>query len=89
MSGPSSLFNQSLDVLVKNIDKVVSLEALPEEVLVLLFQRILQAGKLNEKVLELFLRESDKHRELIDSLQSLHIQRPPAILPTRCSYRGV
>lgn len=44
MSGVSSLFSRSLDVLVKHIDKVSSLGGLPEEVLVALFQVTLSAS---------------------------------------------
>jgi hypothetical protein len=46
-------------------------------------QRILEAGKLNEKVLKLLLTESAKHNELVERVEALHIRMPPAVLPTR------
>ena len=57
-----------------------TLDGLPEELALLLFERVLALGLLTPKVLQLF--EDTGHSEVELRIASLHIQDLPAVLPT-------
>lgn len=84
--GAPSLADISLEALACSIQGQRSLigphgELLPEELCCCLFQRVIELGKLNPRVLQLF--EETEHEALLEAIQGLGIRRwTPPLLPT-------
>ncbi|KAF3974453.1 hypothetical protein CMV_002217 [Castanea mollissima] len=83
---PPSLLSLTIDSALHNLSHFSDLSPLPDHILCDLFKRTLQAGKLNEKLLKLFLATgNDEVLSFIDGLKIQHIHTP--VLPTRCSEK--
>ncbi|EXC29907.1 hypothetical protein L484_015099 [Morus notabilis] len=86
MRTPPSLLSLTVDSALLNLSNISDLSPLPEHILLDLFLKTLRAGKLNEKVLKLFIATGkDEVLALIRSLNIRPIVDP--VLPTRCSER--
>ncbi|KAG2693919.1 hypothetical protein I3760_08G117800 [Carya illinoinensis] len=86
MRTPPSLLSLTVESALHNLSNISDLSPLPDHILLDLFLRTLQAGKLTEKVLKLFLATgNDKVLSLIEALNIQHILTP--VLPTRCSEK--
>ncbi|KAJ0078458.1 hypothetical protein Patl1_24102 [Pistacia atlantica] len=86
MRTPPSLLSLTIDKAVLNLSHFSDLSPLPEHILLDLFLRTIKAGKLNEKVLKLFMATGkDEVLILIQTLNIKHILTP--VLPTRCSEK--
>ncbi|XP_058093578.1 probable inactive UDP-arabinopyranose mutase 2 [Magnolia sinica] len=78
---PPSLLSLTIDSALLHIAYISDLSAIPQPILLQLFQRTLSAGKLTEKILKLFMATGDdKILSLIDSLNIKLIISP--VLPT-------
>jgi len=81
-----TLLSLTLDAALLRVAHLRDLSRLPDHLLVDLFRRTLSAGKLTEKVLELFL--ATDYEEIILLVQLLNIKQPLVpVLPTRCSEK--
>ncbi|KAF5462769.1 hypothetical protein F2P56_018750 [Juglans regia] len=81
MRTPPSLLSLTVESALHNLCNISDLSPLPDHILLDLFLRTLQAGKLTEKVLKLFLATgNDKVLSLIEALNIQHILTP--VLPT-------
>ncbi|XP_015875631.2 uncharacterized protein LOC107412376 [Ziziphus jujuba] len=86
MRTPPSLLSLTIDSALFNISNISDLSPLPDHILLDLFLRTLKAGKLNEKVLKLFLATGKD--EVLALIQALNIrQNLIPVLPTRCSEK--
>lgn len=82
---PPSLLSLAVDSALHNISHFADLSPLPDHVLLDLFLKTLQAGKLNEKILKLFIAtDCDEILALIKKLKIRPILTP--VLPTRCGF---
>ncbi|XP_050242525.1 probable UDP-arabinopyranose mutase 5 isoform X2 [Quercus robur] len=78
---PPSLLSLTIDSALHNLSHFSDLSPLPDHILCDLFKKTLQAGKLNEKLLKLFLATgNDEVLSFIDGLKIQHIHAP--VLPT-------
>ncbi|KAK4787963.1 hypothetical protein SAY86_019282 [Trapa natans] len=85
MRNPPSLLSLAIDSAVPNLSYFPDLSPLPDHILVDLFVRTLQAGKLNEKILNLFLATGKE--EVLSVIRSLNIRQILLpVLPTSESY---
>ncbi|XP_010525752.1 PREDICTED: uncharacterized protein LOC104803516 [Tarenaya hassleriana] len=83
MRNPPSLLSLTIDSAVLNLSCISDLSFLPDHVLLDLFLRTLRAGKLNERVLKLFVASGkDEVLSLIHALNIKLVVTP--VLPTRC-----
>ncbi|CAL1412297.1 unnamed protein product [Linum trigynum] len=83
---PPSLLSLAVDASVLHLSHFSDLSPLPDHILLDLFLRTLRAGKLNEKILKLFLATGKEEvLSLIQTLNIQHILTP--VLPTRCSEK--
>ncbi|XP_074321115.1 uncharacterized protein LOC141657700 [Silene latifolia] len=83
---PPSLLSLTLDSAILHLSSFSDLSRLPDHILVDLFRRTLKAGKLNERILKLFIATGQE--ELLSFIQELNIQPIiTPIIPTRCSGR--
>ncbi|XAR65854.1 hypothetical protein NMG60_11011832 [Bertholletia excelsa] len=81
-----SLLSLTIDSALLNLSNISDLSPIPEHILLDLFLRTLRAGKLNEKILKLFIATGKEEiLSLIEALNIQHIVTP--VLPTRCSER--
>ncbi|KAK2415609.1 UDP-arabinopyranose mutase [Trifolium repens] len=86
MKTPPSLVSLTNDSAVLNLSDISDLSPIPDHILLDLFLRILKAGKLNEKVLKLFIATGKEEViSLVQALNIRHIVIP--VLPTRCSEK--
>ncbi|WCJ26758.1 hypothetical protein M5689_008552 [Euphorbia peplus] len=86
MRTPPSLLSLAVDTAVYHLSNFSDLSALPDHILLDLFHKTLKAGKLNEKVLNLFMSTGkDEVLSVIQALNIRHVFTP--ILPTRCSEK--
>ncbi|KAK2361861.1 UDP-arabinopyranose mutase [Trifolium repens] len=86
MKTPPSLVSLTIDSAVLNLSDISDLSPIPDHILLDLFLRILKAGKLNEKVLKLFIvTGKEEVISLVQALNIRHIVIP--VLPTRCSEK--
>ncbi|WJX77439.1 putative UDP-arabinopyranose mutase 5 [Trifolium repens] len=86
MKTPPSLVSLTIDSAVLNLSDISDLSPIPDHILLDLFLRILKAGKLNEKVLKLFIATGKEEViSLVQALNIRHIVIP--VLPTRCSEK--
>ncbi|GAB2218544.1 hypothetical protein Droror1_Dr00001771 [Drosera rotundifolia] len=82
---PPSLLSLAVDSALHNISHFADLSPLPDHVLLDLFLKTLQAGKLNEKILKLFIAtDCDEILALIKKLKIRPILTP--VLPTSKLY---
>uniref|UniRef100_A0A1J3D5J3 Uncharacterized protein n=1 Tax=Noccaea caerulescens TaxID=107243 RepID=A0A1J3D5J3_NOCCA len=82
-SPPPSLLSLTVNVAVLNLSRINDLSHLPDHIVLDLFARTLKAGKLNERVLRLFMASGNEEvLSIIDALK-IKIDITP-ILPTRC-----
>ncbi|XP_042444326.1 uncharacterized protein LOC122029418 isoform X2 [Zingiber officinale] len=80
---PPSLLSLTIDSALRHIAHITDLSSIPDQILLELF-RTLQAGKLTEKVLKLFMATGNE--QILSFIQSLNIRPILApVLPTRCS----
>ncbi|CAN1246625.1 hypothetical protein LINGRAPRIM_LOCUS3217 [Linum grandiflorum] len=78
---PPSLLSLAIDASVFHLSSFSDLSPLPDHILLDLFLRTLRAGKLNEKVLKLFLATGKEEvLAFIQTLNIRHILTP--VLPT-------
>ncbi|CAI0559573.1 unnamed protein product [Linum tenue] len=83
---PPSLLSLAIDASVLHLSHFPDLSPLPDHILLDLFLKTLRAGKLNEKILKLFLATGKEEvLSLIQTLNIKHILNP--VLPTRCSEK--
>jgi hypothetical protein len=86
MRNPPSLLSLSVDSALHNLSHISDLSPLPEHILLDLFLKTLKAGKLNERVLKLFIATGKD--EVLALIQSLNIREIIApVIPSRCSQR--
>ncbi|PIM97252.1 hypothetical protein CDL12_30278 [Handroanthus impetiginosus] len=86
MRNPPSLLSLAIDSALRNFSQIDDLSFLPEHILLELFLRTLKAGKLNEKILKLFVATGKE--EILSVIQALNIQHVMfPVLPTRCSEK--
>lgn len=86
MRNPPTLLSLAIDSAVINFCRISDLSFVPEHILLELFVRTLKAGKLNEKILKLFIATGKEEiLSVIESLNIQHILVP--VLPTRCSEK--
>ncbi|XP_024188824.1 probable UDP-arabinopyranose mutase 5 isoform X2 [Rosa chinensis] len=84
MRTPPSLLSLSIDSALLNISSISDLSPLPDHIICDLFLKTLSAGKLNEKVLKLFIATGkDEVLSLIEALNIRQIHSP--VLPTNDS----
>ncbi|XP_019086407.1 PREDICTED: uncharacterized protein LOC109127485 [Camelina sativa] len=80
---PPSLLSLTVNAAVLNLSRINDLSHLPDHIILDLFARTLKAGKLNERVLRLFMASGNEEvLSIIDALK-IKINVSP-ILPTRC-----
>ncbi|KAL9248249.1 hypothetical protein vseg_021593 [Gypsophila vaccaria] len=83
---PPSLLTLTLNSAILHLSSFSDLSHLPDHILLDLFSRTLKAGKLNEKILKLFVATGQE--ELLSFIQELNIQPIiTPVIPTRCSER--
>lgn len=86
MRNPPTLLSLAIDSAVLNFSQISDLSFVPEHILLELFARTLGAGKLNEKILKLFIATGKE--EILSVIESLNIRQILVpVLPTRCSER--
>eukprot|EP00257_Ricinus_communis_P001920 XP_002512611.2 uncharacterized protein LOC8274993 [Ricinus communis] len=86
MRTPPSLLSLAIDAAVLHLSHFSDLSPLPDHILLDLFLKTLKAGKLNEKVLKLFMATGkDEVLTFIQALNIQHVLTP--VLPTRCSEK--
>ncbi|KAF7133492.1 hypothetical protein RHSIM_Rhsim09G0131000 [Rhododendron simsii] len=87
MRTPPSLVSLAIDAaLINNLSNFSDLSPIPEHILLDLFLRTLRAGKLTERILNLFIATGKEEvLSLIESLNIQHVLTP--VLPTRCSEK--
>ncbi|KAL8532963.1 hypothetical protein ACS0TY_009287 [Phlomoides rotata] len=86
MRNPPTLLSLAIDSAVINFSRISDLSFIPEHILLDLFLRTLKAGKLNEKILKLFIATGKE--EILSVIESLNIrQNLVPVLPTRCSEK--
>eukprot|EP00249_Psilotum_nudum_P008898 c21580_g1_i2 orf=278-619(-) len=83
MSTLPSLLSLTIDAAVLNIHHLTNLNAIPDAIVLELFQKTLAAGKLTESVLKVFMATGNE--QVLGVVKALDI-RPvlKPILPTRC-----
>ncbi|KAK9829160.1 hypothetical protein WJX72_004248 [[Myrmecia] bisecta] len=88
MAACPSLLQLSLNKLANSIDKVPSLDGLPEELAVALFDEVFRRGKFSPRVLEMF--EATQHAHVLSRIKMLNIQYwvPPVLPDTRNTWLG-
>ncbi|KAG9447433.1 hypothetical protein H6P81_013561 [Aristolochia fimbriata] len=83
---PPSLLSLAIDSALLNIAYITDLSNIPEPILLELFLKTLSAGKLNERVLKMFMATGSE--EILSEIQALNIQHiVMPVLPTRCSEK--
>ncbi|KAB2629965.1 hypothetical protein D8674_007484 [Pyrus ussuriensis x Pyrus communis] len=81
MRTPPSLLSLTIDSALLNLPSISDLSPLPDHILLDLFLKTLRAGKLNEKVLNLFVATGKD--EVLSLIQSLNIRQTlTPVLPT-------
>ncbi|CAM8891629.1 unnamed protein product [Rhodiola kirilowii] len=84
MRTPPSLLSLTIDSALFNISSIVDLSPVPEHIAIELFLKTLKAGKLNEKILKLFVASGKD--EVLALIKALNIKQDlTPVLPTRCS----
>ncbi|KAK4381580.1 LRR receptor kinase BAK1 [Sesamum angolense] len=82
MRNPPTLLSLSIDSALNNFSHISDISFLPEHILLELFVRTLRAGKLNEKILNMFVATGKEEiLSFIEALNIQHIVLP--VLPTR------
>ncbi|KAK6156430.1 hypothetical protein DH2020_010678 [Rehmannia glutinosa] len=82
MRNPPTLVSLAIDSALNHFSHISDLSFLPEHILLELFLRTLKAGKLNEKILKLFVATGKEEiLSVIEALNIQHIMLP--VLPTR------
>ncbi|KAK3256301.1 hypothetical protein CYMTET_34555 [Cymbomonas tetramitiformis] len=79
-----SLLELSFITIANNVHRYSSFIGLPEEIVLLLFEKTLQDSKLTEELLEVFV--DTQHESLIERIRCLKIRSIPPIIKT--SKRG-
>lgn len=80
---PPSLLSLTKQSALLHLSSFSDLSSLPDHILLDLFLRTLKAGKLNEKILKLFIASGDD--KLLSFIQELNIKPViTPVLPTRC-----
>lgn len=82
---PPSLLSLTIDSALLHLSSFSDISHLPGHILFDLLLGTLRAGKLNEKILKLFLASGDD--KVLSFIQSLNIQLVTPVLPTRCCGR--
>ncbi|KAG6472187.1 hypothetical protein ZIOFF_069644 [Zingiber officinale] len=78
---PPSLLSLTIDSALRHIAHITDLSSIPDQILLELFRKTLQAGKLTEKVLKLFMATGNE--QILSFIQSLNIRPILApVLPT-------
>ncbi|KAI3724230.1 hypothetical protein L2E82_36001 [Cichorium intybus] len=81
---PPPLLSLAIDAALFNLHNISDLSFLPEHILIDLFLRTLKAGKLNPRILKIFVATGNE--EILSMIRALNIQIVlTPILPTRCS----
>mmetsp|Transcript_26541 Transcript_26541/g.67549 ORF Transcript_26541/g.67549 Transcript_26541/m.67549 type:complete len:87 (-) Transcript_26541:3062-3322(-) len=74
-----SLLLLSIDTIAAHIERYKDLSRLPEEICALLFERVLELGKLNPKVLAVFT--ATQHGLVLARIKALNLRDTPPVLP--------
>ncbi|CAH8355721.1 unnamed protein product [Eruca vesicaria subsp. sativa] len=83
---PPSLLSLTINAAVLNISRINDLSHLPDHIVPDLFERTLNAGKLNERVLRVFMASGNE--EVLDMIDALKIKIDlTPIVPTRCDEK--
>ncbi|KGN51916.1 hypothetical protein Csa_009430 [Cucumis sativus] len=86
MTTPPSLLSLTIHSAILNLSSISDLSFLPDHIVLHLFLETLKAGKLNERVLKLFVASGkDEVLSLIGEFKIQQIVTP--VLPTRCSEK--
>ncbi|XP_022136568.1 uncharacterized protein LOC111008243 [Momordica charantia] len=86
MTPPPSLLSLTIHSAILNLSSISDLSFLPDHIVLELFLQTLRAGKLNERVLRLFVATgNDEVLSLIEAFNIQQIVTP--VLPTRCSEK--
>ncbi|KAL6781401.1 hypothetical protein ACKKBG_A11015 [Auxenochlorella protothecoides x Auxenochlorella symbiontica] len=87
-SSVPSLFDVTLDCLAKNITTVPSLRDVPEDLVVCLFKRVIQQGRLTPRILDVFAASG--HPGILDLVSAMRIQSwtPPLLLGNGEAWLG-
>ncbi|KAL3699234.1 hypothetical protein R1sor_017256 [Riccia sorocarpa] len=82
-----SLLNLTIEKAAANLDKYPTLTFLPDHIVAILFEKILQASKLNDSLLKKFLETDNSWvRKRVKELGIRPVNRP--VLPTSCSAKS-
>ncbi|KAJ0250845.1 Uncharacterized protein HA466_0132700 [Hirschfeldia incana] len=81
---PQSLLSLTVNAAVLYLSRINHLSHLPDHIVLELFARTLEAGKLNERVLRLFMASGNE--EVLSAIDALKIKIDVVapIIPTRC-----
>ncbi|CAH8364365.1 unnamed protein product [Eruca vesicaria subsp. sativa] len=80
---PPSLLSLTVNSAVLNLSRINDLSHLPDHIVLQIFARTLEAGKLNERILRLFLASGNE--EVLSAIDALKIKFDiTPIIPTRC-----
>ncbi|XP_038904959.1 uncharacterized protein LOC120091153 isoform X1 [Benincasa hispida] len=87
MTTPPSLLSLTIHSAIHNLSRISDLSFLPDHIVLDLFlQETLRAGKLNERILKLFVASGkDEVLLLIEAFNIQQVVTP--VLPTRCSEK--
>uniref|UniRef100_M4E5M8 FBD domain-containing protein n=1 Tax=Brassica campestris TaxID=3711 RepID=M4E5M8_BRACM len=83
---PPSLLSLTVNTALLNISRINDLSHLPEHIVLELFERTLKAGKLNERVLRVFMGTGNEEVLAIIAALKIKIDLSP-IVPTRCDEK--
>lgn len=82
-----SLLETSAETLAQNINNYEALEKIPEELVLYIFERVLQLGKLTPRSLRVFA--STNLPGVLARIRALNLQDPPPIIKdTRNPWLG-
>ncbi|KAL0739215.1 hypothetical protein Bca4012_015425 [Brassica carinata] len=87
-SPPPSLLSLTVNSALLNISRINDLSHLPDHIVLELFRRTLEAGKLNEKVLRVFMASGNEEVFAIIKALKIKIDLTP-IVPTRCDEKFI
>lgn len=85
-SAPPTLLNLTIDSAVSRINRITNLNSLPDHIVLDLFRKTLQAGKLTERILTVFMATGNEQVQAFVKEKNIQTVLRP-ILPTRCSEK--
>jgi hypothetical protein len=85
-SAPPTLLNLTIDSAVSRIHRITNLNSIPDDIVLDLFRKTLQAGKLTERILMVFMATGNEQVQAFVKEKKIRTVLRP-ILPTRCSEK--